>query len=154
MPDKDFDLSQIHDACSFLIGHRVKTTQVEESWFNRLSFLLVSKHLKDRNRFTKTVIGSTNSLWRLETESEVLAASLDKHAFILAQISKLDKETLLAIEVQKPVFEASFRFTGGLSLHFFPIHAKHKIHWVAHTFDKQRLLLGAGTDWRLKSLDN
>jgi hypothetical protein len=145
------DFETIDNYCAKFIGHEIVEFHREDNWFNRLSLRFVSGNeaITKWRVFHWRLIGK-NSLWRLETKTEMLCGSFDRADFIDMQLSRFIGRKLEAIQVRRPIFEASFHFDAGLTLHFFPLSAKNAVHWgIYPPFPREILQLGKGTNWYL-----
>mgnify|MGYP006310838903 CR=1 len=104
-------------------------------------------------------IAPSYSFWRLEMRDEILCGSGDTVEHIKPEVEKIIGERFVSISIEMPLFETEIKFSNNSILKMLPMYTEfdinnlkpHKVHWSAQVSNSEKLIVGPGSLWFIKS---
>jgi hypothetical protein len=83
-----------------------------------------------------------NLKWRLETESDFVAGSMDEYRSYKPFIEHLTKRRVIAVEITRPAFDTTFTFEGNIKLKLFTFISRRGTYYSLKMPDERVLYVG------------
>ncbi|MCA0455614.1 MAG: hypothetical protein LCI00_16685 [Chloroflexi bacterium] len=140
------DIQSVQIILNRLIGTKVKYVEAD-SFENPVIFF------KEKGEKVLWELTLFNLDWRLETDTEFLAGSLDEHRSYEPLHQHLKSKRLLSIEITRPAFDTTFMFEDNIKLVLFTYIAQRAMHYKLTMPDKRTLEIGRDSKWSITEPD-
>jgi hypothetical protein len=145
----DDPLARIHAFVEPLVGERVWGASLGHGSFVTMEF---GRPLPQEGRWVhgEYHVWIYLSAWRIATATEVLCAAEDDREWLAEVIPRLDGRTLEQLTIQRPAWDATFSFSGGMVLQVFPYSTSEDSRgWLVYG-PSGTLALGPGNEWKIR----